>query len=570
MPVQLTLNEQTTTAPSGPSLFELAQGMEVHIPNSCDKNGKCRECLIEVVEGMEYLSPRAEAESHLDGPFRLSCCTTVVAKQGNVRCHTMRRNPMVIADGGHSLDHILAETPLDPAVTRQGHTVLLEGEPIAESDGPLLGIATDIGTTTLVMRLVDLETGQILESQSFENPQRFGGSDVMARILYDSDHKGRLLQRTLLGYLTHAIESFDCHADDIYEMLVVGNSTMRDLLFGLNVESIGKRPYRSLTEASWRNGETNTTALSRTAKKMRLPLNPAARITSLPLVAGHIGADTTACMLAIDLMRQEQNIALMDIGTNTELIVGNKDRIWVASCPAGPAMEGGAISCGMPGLEGAIESFQIEDDQTIRYQVIGDVPPQGICGSGLIGLLSELVRTGQLSKMGRFVDTANNTSDVQDASRFTKREGVKALVIDAEHSIFLTEKDISHIALAKGANVAGLKIVMEHFGKSFEQLDCFYLAGGFGKHLDLCAAKRVGLLPDLPNENIVQIGNAAIEGATIGLKSMTRRHEVEALVGTVTHVELETDPQFFDHYIEGCQFVSINISPVNSGKSKAG
>ena len=540
----------------------------MHIPNSCDKNGKCRECLVEVVEGMDCLSPRSESESesHLDGPFRLSCCTTVVAKQGNVRCHTMRRNPMVIADGGQSLEHVLAETPHDPAVTRQGRTVLLDGEPIAESDGPLLGIATDIGTTTVVMRLVDLETGKILESQSFENPQRFGGSDVMARILYDSDHKGRLLQRTLLGYLTHAIESFDCNTDDIYEMLVVGNSTMRDLLFGLNVETIGKRPYRSLTEASWRRGKTNTTALSRTAKKMRLPLHPAARITSLPLVAGHIGADTTACMLAIDLMRQEKSIALMDIGTNTELIVGHKDRILVASCPAGPAMEGGAISCGMPGLEGAIESVHIEDDQTIRYQVIGNAPPQGICGSGLVGLLSELLRTGQLSKMGRFADPP----DHRGASQFVKREGIKALVLDADHSVFLTEKDISHIALAKGANVAGLKIVMDHFGKSFEELDCFFLAGGFGKHLDLSAAKRIGLLPNLPNEKIVQIGNAAIEGATIGLKSVTRRREVEDLIGTATHVELETDPRFFDHYIEGCQFISVNISPANSGKSNAG
>ncbi len=538
MSVQLTINEKTQEADSTLSLFEHAERVDVRVPTSCLKNGKCKECMVEVVEGMELLSARTEAEAHLDGRFRLSCRTRVVGAQGAVCCHTMRRGQMVIAEGGKRLDHILVDTPMDPAVTRRGRSVLIDGKPICESSGPILGIAADIGTTTVVLRLVDLETGRVVEVQSFENPQRFGGSDVMARIQYDTDHKGRLLQRTLLGYMTHAIESFDCQAQDIYEMVVAGNATMRDLFFGLDVYSIGQRPYQSLTEKQWQAGERDTTAETATTKRLRLPINPAARIYGLPLVRGHVGADAAACILAIDLPREHRMVALMDIGTNTELIVGHKDKVYAASCPAGPAFEGGVVACGMPGLEGAIESVRLGNG-SVRYQVIGGGDPQGICGSGLVESLSELLRMKRMDHFGRLKD------------------GADRFVLDEEHRIFLSEADISELAQAKGANVAGLRIVLSQYGSDFEHIDCFYLAGGFAQHMDVGAAKRMGLIPDLPDGKIMQIGNAAIEGATIALKSVKRRRELEDLLKEVTHVELETDPHFFEHFVEGCQFKAV-------------
>ena len=209
----------------------------------------------------------------------------------------------------------------------------------------------------------------------------------MARIHYDTTDSTRLLQRTLAGYLSHAIEEFPVDPTSIYEMVVAGNSTMRDLFFGLNVYSIGQSPYQSITELDLKAGTRASTALSAPAKRLFLPLNPKARVYGLPIISGHVGADAAACMLAIDLANESRLVAVMDIGTNTELIVGNRDKILAASCPAGPAFEGGKITCGMPGLLGAIDSIRIDPNGSIRAHVIGEGVPEGICGSGLVDLL---------------------------------------------------------------------------------------------------------------------------------------------------------------------------------------
>src|SRR5438309_3370202 len=229
----------------------------------------------------------------------------------------------------------------------------------------------------------------------------------MSRIQYDTEDGTRLLQRTLAGYLTHAIEEFPADPKTIYEMVVVGNSTMRDLFFRLDVYPIGQNPYRSITEIEMGAGKRATTSVSESAKRCLLPIHPKARVYGAPIISGHLGADAAACMLAIDLAHESRNVAVMDIGTNTELIVGNKDRILAASCPAGPAFEGGAISCGMPGLDGAIESVSISDDGSFQTSVIGDTQPEGICGSGLVDLMSELLRTSRMNEYGRFEDGAH-------------------------------------------------------------------------------------------------------------------------------------------------------------------
>ena len=187
-------------------------------------------------------------------------------------------------------------------------------------------------------------------------------------------------------------------------MVVVGNSTMRDLFFRQSVYSIGQNPYQSITEIEMAEGKRATTSLPRLGCKACCPFIPKPACTALPIISGHVGADAAACMLAVDLAHEERLVAVMDIGTNTELIVGNKHRILSASCPAGPAFEGGAIACGMPALDGAIEAVAIADDGTFRLGVIGDVPPEGICGSGLVDALSELLRTGRMNDMGRFED----------------------------------------------------------------------------------------------------------------------------------------------------------------------
>ena len=492
------INGHEAPVEDGASLFEGAQAVGVRVPTSCVKQGKCRECLLEIVEGEEHLSAKAPEEDHLGEGFRLACRTRVTG-DGTVRCHTMRRSAMRVVDETSGL-------PAASIEPRAGH-----------------GIALDVGTTTVALRLYELETGRLLSTESFENPQRFGGSDVMARIHYDTHHEGRLLQRTLLGYLRQAIERLPVPSESVVEVVVAANTTMRDLFFGLDVYSIGQKPYRSTQEAS----------LTTSAKKLRLPLHPEAAVYGLPIIGSHVGADATACLLAAGLHERDRVSVLMDIGTNTEIVVGNRRRLVAASCPAGPAFEGGGVRHGMPALDGAIERVAIASDGAVSLGVIGGGAPEGICGSGLVDVLSELLRTERMNAQGRFER------------------------LELTRNIDFTEADVNELAQAKGANVAGLQILRDVYGFSFDDVDRFYLAGGFARHLDLEAARRIGLVPDIPDDKLIRVGNAALEGASRLLLAPSRRAEIEALALEVEHIELETHRRFFDFFVDGCQFMPV-------------
>jgi uncharacterized 2Fe-2S/4Fe-4S cluster protein (DUF4445 family) len=489
---------------------------------------------------MELLTPPTECEAHLDARsrFRLSCQVRVSAASGEVECHTMRRGQMRIERRALHLPATHQTTALDPAVVRDGDRIVdaTSGQEIACAPGPIHGLAIDLGTTTVVVRLIDLETGEQVADTSFENPQRFGGSDVMSRIHYDTEHPGRLLMRTLAGYLSHAIAELPVDPLTIYEVVLAGNSTMRDLFFRQSVYTIGQNPYRSITEIEVAEGKRTTTSLVTTGRRSLLPIHPHARVYGLPIISGHVGADAAACLLATNLAHEDRLVAIMDIGTNTELLLGNRHRILAASCPAGPAFEGGAIACGMPGLDGAIEDVAIDDDGTFRLGVIGGGAPEGICGSGLVDLLSELLRTDRMNAMGRFEDE------------------LERITLNAERGIYFLEQDINELAQAKGANIAGLQVVFNDYGIQFDDVAVFYLAGGFGRHLKKPASKRIGLIPNISDDKIVQVGNAALEGATIALVSRSRRQELETLVSRVEHCRLETHPGFFDFFVDGCQF----------------
>jgi len=546
MSIELHFNNKQHTVEAGSLLHEYAELFGIYVPTSCNRQGKCKECLVEVTEGMEYLSELVSQESHLKGNFRLSCRCRVVASYGVIKCNTMHRGKMRIENKSLNIPAYNHNLKIEPAVTRNGDEILLDGEEIDRNEGAIYGIAIDLGTTTIVLRLLNLETGEIIADSSFENPQRFGGSEVMSRIHYDTVNKGKLLQRTLAGYLTHAIEEFPVDPKSIYEVVVAGNSTMRDLFFRLNVYSIGQNPYRSITEIEKDSGKRTTTSISATAKRLLLPINSKARVYGLPIISGHVGADAAACMLAVNMLNEERLVAIMDIGTNTELILGNKNKILAASCPAGPAFEGGNISCGMPGLPGAIEKVKIKSDGKINIRVIEDSIPEGICGSGLIDILSELIRNERMSSLGRFENGEDQIT----------------IYSDETFSIQIKEKDVNELAQAKGANVAGLHTVFNKYGIRFKDVDVFYLAGGFGSFINIESAKRIGLIPNIDDSKIQQIGNASIEGASIALLSTKKRMELENLVQKVIHCRLETDPAFFDYFVEGCQFnpvESLNI-----------
>jgi uncharacterized 2Fe-2S/4Fe-4S cluster protein (DUF4445 family) len=505
------------------------------LPSSCKKQGKCKECLVEIISGEEYLSEISDQEKKLTHGYRLSC-QTVIEKDGIVEAKTLKRPEIKIEEKGSVLNENLE---IDSTITRVGSIVFLDDEFIAESTEPMLGLIVDIGTTTVVVRLLDVESGAIKASASFENPQRYAGTNVMSRIAYDTEFGKKELKRVFTTYFSKTILSICDNPETIYEVVIGGNTTMRDIFFGIDVHSIGQKPYQSISEMDFENGLIETTSVSNSAKKMQLPIHPKARVYGLPIIGGHVGADTAAGMLAIHLMDENKVVAFMDIGTNTEIVIGNKKKAIVTSSPSGPSFEGGGISCGTPALSGAVEAVFIDKNDKVKIKTIANKKPMGICGSGLIDALSELSRTEKINEFGRYEDD------------------IDTFYLDDEKQVFINENDINLLAQTKAANSAALKILAKKYRTEFKDIDTFYLAGGFGEHLDINACIRIGLLPNIPIHKFKKIGNATIEGLTIALLSKNKRAELEEFVKQVSQVNLETDPDFFDHFVDGCLFQEI-------------
>ena len=517
----------------GNTIFGHADLLEVPVPTSCGRVGFCHECVVEIREGMDSLSPRTPCEEFLGDNYRLACQAVVDQPDQNIEFGLLRRNPKILTSQNQR------RVVLDPTVTRQGDRVFYETEPIDEYRGRLMGLAVDVGTTTVVAELLDLESGDSLFVSSFENPQRFGGSDVLHRISYDAGKFQGELHRAIINSLNSEIVDMcrqlrvSRHA--IYEILVVGNATMRDLVFGLDVQLIGQTPYKSNVELEYLAGKRDTTSLVDNARKLQIYANKNARVVGAPLIASHVGADMVADLVAIDIESLNETMMLVDIGTNTEVVIGNKDRLVTASCPAGPAFEGGLVRWGLPGCDGAIEKIQYVN-QEFQYETIGDVPPSGICGSGLIELLAELRRHDLMTPKGVFADKATQFSIVP------------------EYGITFSRQDASHLAQAKAANYCGQMILMRHCGINVEDIDRLYLAGGFANYVDAVAAVEIGFLAPVPADRVEKVGNAALQGARELILSKSRRQSIEKLIATIEHIELETTEDFFEMFVEGCQF----------------
>ena len=518
---------------AGKTIFDYADELAVQVPTSCFRTGQCHECIVEVKSGMEALRPRNEEESFLREDHRLACQAVVQDPDVDIVFSPLRRTPKILT--------LTDEKPmeLDPLVTRRGDSVYYDGEYIDKYRGHLYGLAIDLGTTTIVIDLVDLETGKSVRVSSLENPQRFGGSDVMHRISYDAEFGGEL-RKAVTNALNHEIlemgERLGFVRQEIYEIVLVGNSTMRDIFFKLDVQSIGQKPYKSTIEHEYLEGKRETTSLIEKTRRLGIRANPKAVVYGLPLIASHVGADVAADLVAIDIASKDEIVMLVDVGTNTEVVVGHAGRLVAASCPAGPAFEGGGIEYGMPGYDGAIESIHLNNGQT-EYQTIGDIDPQGICGSGLIDLLAELRHHELMTPMGVF----------------TEKKQRKIAVIP-EHGITLSRDDASNLAQAKAANYCGQFIVMREFGVNPAEVKNLYLAGGFANYVDARNAIDIGFLAPVAGERIFKIGNAAVQGAREVLLSREKRESIEELVKKIEHVELETTPDFFEVFVEGCQF----------------
>ena len=520
----------------GKTVFDYADDLDVTVPTSCFRTGQCHECIVEIKRGMDALQAPNEAEAFLRDNYRLACQALVLDVDKDIEFTPLRRTPRILT---HAITDNNETLELDPRVSHREGIVYYNGEAIDRYRGHLYGLAIDIGTTTVVANLVDLETGKTVSVSSFENPQRFGGSDIMNRISYDGEFHGEL-RRSLIAALNSEIMEMCTRHDfvrqEIYEIVVAGNTTMRDIFFKQDVQSIGQKPYKSLIEHEYRDGLRSTTSLIEKTRRLGVRANPKAMVYSLPLIASHVGADVAADLVSIDIPLTDEIIMLVDVGTNTEVVVGNAKWMVAASCPAGPAFEGGGIEYGMPAYPGAIESVKWDDNQ-FGYDTIDGEIPQGLCGSGLISLLAELRRNDQMSPKGVFAD---------------RKQRIMSIL--PEHGITFSRDDASNLAQAKAANYCGQYIVLRHFGCVPAEITTLYLAGGFANYVNLQDAVEIGFLAPVPEANVVKIGNAAVAGATAVLLSEKKRAYIEALVNNIEHIELETTSDFFEVFVEGCQF----------------
>lgn len=521
------------------TIFDYADELAVEVPTSCRRNGECHECVVEIADGMASLSPRTEPEGFLRGTFRLACQARIVADDRDISFTPLRRRPRIL-EVSHARGRHMT---LNPMVTRVGDEVWYGNTAIDVYRGAIFGLAVDLGTTTVVLELVDLETGDTVEVTSFENPQQFGGSDIMNRISYEARRgvSGELRNAVVTainGGVREMVTRQDRRPPHLYEIVVAANSTMRDILFGLSVQTIGQKPYKSLVEHEYRAGRRPHTALLSNTRELGIRANRRALVYGLPLIASHVGADTAACLETVQLGKSGATEMLVDMGTNTEVVLHHRGRLYAASCPAGPAFEGGLVTYGMRAYDGAIESIALAADGSVdRYQTIGGAPADGICGSGLTDLLAELRSKGLMTPLGVF----------------TKSRKLMSIDVIPERGITFSKRDIGNLAQAKAANYCGQLIVMRTAGVCPDEIDRLYLAGGFANYLNVPNAIEIGLVAPVPEDRIVKVGNAAIDGARSLLIDKSRRPQAEEEAKHVTHIELETTPDFFELFVDGCQ-----------------
>lgn len=411
------------------------------------------------------------------------------------------------------------------------------------SDKKIYGLACDIGTTTVALHLADLGSGEIVSTATSLNQQIKCGEDIISRINYaqKSGHLQelqKLIVHTINNLIHIATQKAGVSHADIYYGTFAGNTTMGHLLLQLEPHYIREDPYVPTF---------NDLPLI-PASELGLSMNPEAKTCLAPSVGSYVGGDITAGMLCTPMLRSAQKISLfIDAGTNGELVVGNKDWLMTCACSAGPAFEGGGIKCGMPASGGAIERIELDKRGRVKYRVIGGIKAKGLCGSGLIDLLAELFIHGFIDRNGKF-----NTEKIPDRI-MESEEGTAFLVEDASKSywgkdICITERDIANLIRTKGAVFSACSLLLKSVGLRHDEIDSFYIAGGFGQHLNVENAIRIGLLPDLEREQFHYIGNSSLLGAYLILLSDKNREMVHKIAKNMTYIELNTEPSYMNEF----------------------
>ncbi|MDZ7331776.1 MAG: ASKHA domain-containing protein [candidate division KSB1 bacterium] len=594
------------SVPSGTNLLEAAQRADIFVPNFCGSRGKCGKCKVKLVQStLPYTAQEEVAltpEERSQG-IHLACQIAVnndliveVIREENLKTtrfltydlaeqlevdHHLKKYYLELPkpelqhlrdDVTNIIDHIQQDArAVMPLVLLQSLstflrkndfkiTVTLDGNQIinieaGDTSQRLFGVAIDLGTTTIVGSLVNMLTGQILAVASRTNPQSIHGADVISRVNFCISEPGGLgkLQTLAIEAINEIIEELCENSGekfrDIYELSLAGNTIMNHLFLGANPQFIAEAPY---TPAYRRSQKFR-------AEELGIAILPRGSVITLPNISGYVGGDITGFILACKLHQQDKVTLGIDIGTNGEIVLGSKEKLICCSTAAGPAFEGGQISCGMRAMEGAIDKYVI-DEAGVFYHVIGNIDPRGVCGTGLVDVVAELLSAGIVDETGRIVAPEQfHGLDWLKKRILPNDKNYDFALVNGEDGarqmIKIKQQDIRELQLAKGAMAAGIEILMKELGISVDQIEQVFIAGAFGSYLNKYNALKIGLLPAISPEKIHFVGNAASLGAKKFLLSQRARDEAEYIINTTHYIELAGRQDFQEIFAEKMFFI---------------
>ncbi len=476
-----------------------------------------------------------------------------------------RRRPAPIMQLGlkvlRALPKLLREADWKVTVTlgwRGGTLEVLQVEP-GDATSRNLGVAVDVGTSTVVAHLLDLDTTERIDAEAMYNSQRAWGDEVTRRIIHAGTPGGLdELQKAVVGDINGLIGAMvqrnNVALSNITAVLCAGNTTMTHLLLGLDPSAIRKTPYISASAA--------TSPLR--AVEVGIQINPRGLLYTVPSIGGWVGGDVTAGIYAVGLRRSKKVQMLIDIGTNGEIAVGNCDWAIACSASAGPAFEGSGVKHGMKATHGAIERVEISPEGAVHYRTVGNGRPRGICGSGLIDLVAELYKAGCIDRSGHLL--------AGSSERIGEKDGrLEFILVPAARSetgtdIVVTQADLTNLLSAKAAIYAGTAVLARAIGLDFREVERVFIAGGFGNYLDREKAIAIGLIPDLPLEKIRFVGNTSVLGADLGLLSETTWQELHAIAESVTYYDLINYPNYYDEFLAAKFIPHTDLSRFKSVK----